>query len=193
MWGEGVRDNPRVRGSREVPDVDDHATVYRERSSWPGWAALVYWGAFGAVASLLLVGYDTDLTLPARIPLVMLMLAVAVGLERVVGGLTVLVQERRLFLHLGSVPVIRRSVPYQEILELESVEYQPFVEFGGWGVRGMGKKKAWTARGNRAVRLRLTGERELYVGSDHPRRLEERIRTTAGDRLGPRALPPSPE
>ena len=34
-----------------------------------------------------------------------------------------------------------------------------------------------------AVALTLVGDRELYVGSDHPQRLEERIRAAAGDQL----------
>ena len=76
--------------------------------------------------------------------------------------------------------MIRRAVAFDEIVSLESVEYRPLSEFGGWGVRGLGRRKAWTARGNRAVALRLTGDRELLIGSDHPKRLEERIRTLAG-------------
>lgn len=164
----------------------DERTVYRERSPWPGWVAVVYWGSIGACCLLLVRGYDTDLALPARLALTAVALAVAFGLERIVKGLTVLVQETRLYLYLGSVPLIKRVVPYEEILELESVEYRPLVDFGGWGVRGMHHRKAWTARGNRAVLLTLTDNRELYVGSDHPQRLEERIRTVAGDRLGGR-------
>lgn len=172
--------------ARRDASATHEKTMYRERSPWPGWVAFVYWGSIGGCCLLLLQGYDTDLALPARLLITALVLAVAFGLERVIKGLTVLVQQTRLYLYLGSVPLIKRTVPYDEILELESVEYRPLLDFGGWGVRGMHHRKAWTARGNRAVLLTLTDNRELYVGSDHPQRLEERIRASAGDRLGGR-------
>jgi hypothetical protein len=50
-------------------------------------------------------------------------------------------------------------------------------------VRGWGKRKAWSARGNQAVALTLEDDRLLLIGSDHPRRLEERIRAAVGERL----------
>lgn len=164
--------------------MTEERTIYRERTPWPIWAAALCWSAIGVVAYLMLIGYDTDLSLAIRLPIVLGILGLGAVIARILAGLTVLVQETRLFLYLGSYPLIKRIVPYAEILDLESTEYRPLMEFGGWGVRGVGRRKAWTARGNRAVVLTLTGDRELYVGSDNPQRLEERIRTTAGDRLG---------
>ena len=73
-------------------------------------------------------------------------------------------------------------LPFSEIVSMESVKYHPIREFGGWGVRGWGKRKAWSARGDRAVALTLTEDRLLLIGSDHPQRLEERIRTVSNDR-----------
>ncbi|NIR36664.1 MAG: hypothetical protein GWO04_14245, partial [Actinobacteria bacterium] len=51
------------------------------------------------------------------------------------GGPTVRVQETRILLHLGRVPLVRRTVPFGDIRALESVVYRPLREFGGWGVR----------------------------------------------------------
>lgn len=164
--------------------MTDEKTIYRERTPWPGWVGVIYWSAIGVVACLMAAGYDIDLSLAARLPLSIGILGIGWLLARLIGGLTVLVQETRLYLFLGSYPLIKRTVPYSDILGMESREYRPIMEFGGWGVRGMGKQKAWTARGTRALVLTLPGEHELYVGSDHPQRLEERIRTTAGGRLG---------
>lgn len=165
-------------------DLTEQKTVYRERSPWPAWVGFLYWAAMTGVCYALLIGYDTDLPFRIRLPLTTLIAGAAAGLDRLFNGLTVLVQEDRIFMYLGSWPLIKRAVPFSEILDAEAVEYNPLVEFGGWGVRGVGKKKAWSARGRRAVLLTLTGDRLLYVGSDHPQRLEERIRSTAGDRFG---------
>jgi hypothetical protein len=124
-----------------------------------------------------------ELALFQRLGVAGAIVSVGLAIEVLLGGLTVLVQETRLFLHLGSVPLVRRRVPFSEIVSMESVRYHPIGEFGGWGVRGWGKRKAWSARGNQAVALRLEGDRLLLIGSDHPRRLEERIRAYVGDRI----------
>jgi hypothetical protein len=125
----------------------------------------------------ILAGWDSDLPNGLRVPAVLLIVCLVGLVLLAVGGLTVLVQESRIILHLGRVPLIRRTVAFSEIVSVHSVEYRPLAEFGGWGVRGFGKRRAWTARGNRAVALRLSGDRELLIGSDHPKRLGERIRT----------------
>jgi len=164
--------------------MTDERTSYTDRSPWPGFATAILWGVVVLSCYPLLAGWDTDLPFGARLSLVATIVGAAAATKAILGGLTVRVQETRLLLHLGSVPLVRKTVPFDEIESLESVVYSPIREFGGWGVRGFGKRRAWTARGNRAVRLVLTGGRELLVGSDHPHRLEERIRAVAGDRIG---------
>ena len=158
-------------------------TYYTDRSPWPGFAYAILWGAIALCAYPLLAGWDTDLPLDIRLFVVLGIVLSGAAAQVVLGGLTVRVQETRLFVHLGRVPLVRKVVPYDEILSLKSVTYSPLREFGGWGVRGFGRRRAWTARGSHAVALELTGDRELLVGSDYPRRLEERIRTTAGEQL----------
>jgi hypothetical protein len=164
--------------------MSEERTSYRERTSWPGWAGAIFWGGMIICSYPLLAGWDTDLEFPVRVLIVGAVAAAFVGIKFVVGGLTVLVQETQLFVHLGSLRVIKTVIPFSDIVELESVHYRPIMEFGGWGVRGWGKKKAWTARGDQAVVLTLLDDRRIYVGSDHPRRLEERIRAVAGRQLG---------
>lgn len=159
-------------------------TRYLERTAWPGLVNALLWGTVVLSCYPILAGWEADLPIGLRVSIVLVVVVLVAGIQTLLGGLTVMVQESRLLLHLGSVPLIRKAVPFADIVDLRSVEYRPIREFGGWGVRGTGKRRAWTARGNRAVLLELTGERELLVGTDHPQRLEERIRTLAGERLG---------
>lgn len=155
-------------------------TRYRERTSWPGIAYAVLWGAVVVSCYPILAGWDGDLPDALRWPMVVGIAALVAGLTWVVGGLTVVLRQSGILVHLGSVPLIRTFIPYAEIRSLRSVEYRPVREFGGWGVRGTRRRRAWTARGHRAVLLQLHDGREVLVGSDHPQRLEERIRTVAG-------------
>ena len=126
-------------------------------------------------ASLCLrMGADSGIV--TRVISIAAVLGIGVAIRFTLGGLTVFVQETRVLIYMGSIPLVKRSVPFADIVSTESVQYRPVAEFGGWGIRGMGKKKAWTARGNQAVVLTLANDRLLYVGSDRPEQLEEHIR-----------------
>lgn len=156
--------------------MPEERTQYREWTPWPGWVKAILWGAVVLSCYPLLAGWDTDLPFGIRAVIVVGVVAVATVAKYVLGGLTVLVQETRILVHLGSVRLVSRRVPFSEIVSTKAVQYGPIREFGGWGVRRRGKRKVWSARGNRAVLLTLTDDRELLIGSDHPQRLQERIR-----------------
>ena len=149
-----------------------------ERSAWPRWVEVLMTSVMAMICYAVLAGWGgPPAPFPQRLTVVVLIVACVVAVKLVVAGLTVLVRERGIVLHLGSVPLVRRTIPFTEIESLQAVRYHPIREFGGWGIRGAGKRKAWTAHGDHAVALQLTGGRELLVGSDHPQRLEDRIRT----------------
>ncbi len=152
------------------------STSYREYSPWPGWVELVLWGSLGATTLPFVFGWGTDSGIVTRVISIAAILGIGVAIRFTLGGLTVFVQETRVLIYMGSIPLVKRSVPFADIVSTESVQYRPVAEFGGWGIRGMGKKKAWTARGNQAVVLTLANDRLLYVGSDRPEQLEEHIR-----------------
>jgi hypothetical protein len=163
--------------------MSSERATYRERTPWSGWVRVALWGAIVASSYPLLAGWGEAVPLPQRLVIVGAVGVVGAAVEVFLGGLIVRVEQTRVFMHLGVLPLVRRSVPFSEIVSLESVRYQPLREFGGWGVRGWGKRKAWSARGNQAVALTLEDDRLLLIGSDHPRRLEERIRAAVGERL----------
>lgn len=165
-----------VEGCNRMNHMDAQRTTYVERTPWAGWVRAVMWGAVVLSCYPVLAGWDTDLPFATRALIAGGVVTFALGIETLLGGLTVMVQETRIFMHLGRVPLVRRSVPFSEIESLDSVQYHPIRQFGGWGVRGWGARKAWSARGDLAVALVLEGDRLLLIGSDRPRRLEERIR-----------------
>jgi hypothetical protein len=83
----------------------------------------------------------------------------------------------------GRLQWIQKHIPFSEIVDLDPVTYSPLREFGGWGIRfGFGGKRAWTIRGNRAVRLKLRNGKLFYLGSQDPEGLAEQIRMAGGGR-----------
>ncbi len=159
---------------------------YEERTPWPAWVALLVWASTASATYGLLSERGSGLSPAARWLVLPGALGAGLALRTLLGSLRVRVGADGLFLHLGDVPLLRRSIAFEEIERVEVVRYRPLLEFGGWGIRGWGRKKAWSMRGDRAVRLHLTGDRLLYIGSDVPDRLAERIRTIGGSRIGAR-------
>jgi hypothetical protein len=62
-------------------------------------------------------------------------------------------------------------IPLIEILKAEAVVYRPVRDYGGWGVRGFGRRRALNARGDRGVLIIRRDGSTLMVGSLRPREL----------------------
>jgi hypothetical protein len=157
--------------------------IYKEWSPWSGWILVVFWGSmFIAMVTVSLAPGDSD---QDRFLGMVILGVTTVAVQLLVAGLSVRLYRDHLVVGLGSVGVISKKIRYDRIVRTESVTYSPIREFGGWGVRrGREGKKVWSARGNHAVVLHLKEGTRLYVGSDFPHRLEERIRAVAGTRIG---------
>ena len=148
--------------------------VFQPLATWARvltWLAIAsgFWGALqmpqdGITPSLIAAG----------------VLSLGILIEMVFGGVKVELFSDRLRVSLGRVGWIRKTVTYDTIENVEAVTYRPLREFGWWGVRGFGKKQAWTAQGNRALVLHRVDGTQLYLGSAEPERLAERLRSTAG-------------
>jgi len=62
-------------------------------------------------------------------------------------------------------------VALTEIARAEAVVYRPVADYGGWGLRGFGSRRAINARGDRGVLITRRDGSTLLVGSQDPRRL----------------------
>ncbi|MEK9499711.1 hypothetical protein [Gaopeijia maritima] len=143
------------------------------------WARALTWGAVAIGLRAVFVNPPGEGVFPSFVAAGILSLGILV--EAVFGGLRVRLYTDRIEVSLGRVGWIRKTIRYETIERLDPVTYRPLKEFGGWGVRGFGDKQAWTARGDRALVLHLVGGARIYVGSEHPEQLAERMRS-AGNR-----------
>jgi hypothetical protein len=164
--------------------MDTERTRYREWSPWPTFTTVILW----IIVPIAVYAVVTDTTeIPSdllRWTVAFAVIALTWAIWAFLGGLTVLVQETRIVIHLGRTALVRKVVAFDDIAAMRVITYRPLIEFGGWGVRGTGNRRAWTARGNRAVEITTNDGNELLVGSDHPARLEERVRTLSGRDIG---------
>jgi hypothetical protein len=67
--------------------------------------------------------------------------------------------------------IYSKTLPIAEIARAEARIYRPVADYGGWGIRGMGRRRALNARGNRGVLLTLREGSTLLIGSQRPREL----------------------
>ena len=69
----------------------------------------------------------------------------------------------------------KKRVAVADIRSAKPVEYDPVVEYRGWGIRSGPRGKAYIASGNHAVQLELRDGNKLLVGSQTPTELASRI------------------
>lgn len=78
-------------------------------------------------------------------------------------------------------PLTTRLIDVEDIVEVESITYNPIREFGGWGIRGWSDHRAYTISGNRGVRLLLNNRDHLLIGSQNPEKLALAVLTILPD------------
>lgn len=157
---------------------NEKAEMYREFTGWAPWVGiLILVAVLGAVVPMVLREGDGSLMSMERVgPL--LIMAGAGGLIWILfGGLLVTVHRDGIRVGLGRARILGTFISFDDVVDTEVVTYKPLREFGGWGLRGSRQKRAWTARGDRAVVLHTRDERRIYIGSDNPEKLESRIRS----------------
>jgi hypothetical protein len=156
---------------------------YEERTGWPWWVhgliSLCFLALIAPIREFLRGTLDTG-PHAMSVPVAILCVALGLGLPALIytlfGQLRVRVMEERLEVAWGLSEWIRKTLYFRDIQKAEAITYSPLGEFGGWGIRmGMGKRRAWTIRGNRALLLHLTDGTRFYLGSRHPERLLLRV------------------
>jgi len=69
------------------------------------------------------------------------------------------------------------QIRLDDVVDVRIVDFSPFADFGGWGIRYGNNAKAYTINGNRGVRLSYIDGHDLIIGSVRPQELESAIRS----------------
>lgn len=89
----------------------------------------------------------------------LIVIFILVGIPLLFFKMTVIVDEKELKVVFGYAGIIKKVIPLSEIVSSEVVNFRPFIDFGGWGLR-CGKFKGeltgcLTMKGDRGVLLTL--------------------------------------
>lgn len=82
--------------------------------------------------------------------------------------------------HIRTLYVVRRSIPFAEIESAEAVVYRPLRDYGGWGLRLGPAGKAYNMKGSRGVQLKLRNGGGVLIGSGRSEELARIIQTHIG-------------
>jgi hypothetical protein len=55
-------------------------------------------------------------------------------------------------------------------------QYKPILEYGGWGLRGLGSNRAYNIKGNQGLQLVLRNGKRLLIGTQHPEQVTDTLR-----------------
>jgi hypothetical protein len=73
-----------------------------------------------------------------------------------------------------------RRFEWKKIESAEARTYRPIREYGGWGIRGLRKNRAYNVRGDRGVQLVLTDGSRVMIGSARADEMAGAIRSARG-------------
>ena len=77
-------------------------------------------------------------------------------------------------------PLTRRSIPLTDIASVEAETYSPLRSYGGWGIRGLNKNRAYSISGNQGVALILNNGDRILIGSLRAEEMALAIETARG-------------
>lgn len=72
-------------------------------------------------------------------------------------------------------PFIRKPKVFlwEDIKKIELTKYQPMVEYGGYGIRGLGDDKAYNIQGDIGLKLYFKDGKKLMLGTQKPNEINK--------------------
>ncbi len=71
-----------------------------------------------------------------------------------------------------------RFYPWAELEQVYVRKYSPMGEYGGWGLRGIGKNRALNISGNQGLQLVVKDGRKLLIGTRKPEEINAALSST---------------
>ncbi len=68
---------------------------------------------------------------------------------------------------------------WQELIHASVRKYKPIAEYGGWGFRFFGKKKAYSISGNMGLQLEFKSGKNLLIGTKKPDEMAAILKTVS--------------
>jgi len=74
-------------------------------------------------------------------------------------------------------------IPIEDIEKIYVRKYSPLGEYGGWGIRGFAKNRAFNVKGSMGIQLELRNGKRILFGTQKPEEWEKVIKEQFADSL----------
>ncbi|RKY41251.1 MAG: hypothetical protein DRP85_06865 [Candidatus Makaraimicrobium thalassicum] len=169
-------------------ETDNTAPAFREVQRFSrGWTwgfifpvalFLVIFFGYGVLKQLIFVQPWGNMFLPDIAMLIFGPLAVFFGgaILYIFSRLKLITEVRDSGLYVNFCPLAKWKIRLTDIRRWGVRRYNPFMEYGGWGVRYGISGKAYTVNGNMGVQLELADGKRVLIGSQRSRELARAIK-----------------
>ncbi|HTN18718.1 MAG TPA: hypothetical protein VL092_13595 [Chitinophagaceae bacterium] len=69
-----------------------------------------------------------------------------------------------------------RQYTWDQLAQVYVRQYQPISEYGGWGLRGIGRNRALNVSGNKGIQLETLKGAKLLIGTNKPEEVSELLK-----------------
>lgn len=149
-----------------------HETQYFRGVWWVmllilGVAALMWWGFIQQIV----FGQPWGTNPAPDWAMWLLWLIIGIGLPLLFWNMGLVTEVHHDRLLIRYVPLYQRSILWDELNTVSVQTYQPLRQYGGWGIRGFGDRRAFSVSGDRCVELILKDGSIILLGSQKPAEL----------------------
>lgn len=101
----------------------------------------------------------------------LLLLLIGIGFPILFWNMCLIIEVHSDHMQLRYTPFYQRSIQWSEINSISALAYTPIRQYGGWGIRGSGRRRAYSIKGNQGVELILEDGSSVLIGSQESQEL----------------------
>ncbi len=144
--------------------------LYIEHQKFPKWVSVFF------LAIVIVLGYIIIKTYRAPINYTLLTVTfifILIHVFFLVAKLITEINEKGI--NIKFIPFHRKPITYNwdDIKSCEIREYNPMLEFLGWGIRYGFSGKSYTVKGNQGIQLELKNEKKVLIGTQKGNEIKE--------------------
>ena len=126
-----------------------------------GVAALMWWGYIQKIV----FGWPWGTNPAPDWMMWLLWLLIGIGFPLLFWNMCLIIEVTSDHLQIRYTPFYQRSIQWDDISSINAQSYQPIRQYGGWGMRGTGNRRAYNVKGNQGVELILEDGSSILIGS----------------------------
>ena len=152
--------------------------IYSEKQYFPRWLLLITLLA-PIISYILIITVISKIT-PDFIPYVLIGPVVA-GLLIGLSNLTTELRSDGIYYRFTPFHLNWNLISKDEIEKIYIRKYSPIGEFGGWGIQGLGKNRAYNTSGNMGLQLEMKSGKRILFGTHKPEEWAKAIKELFAD------------